>query len=335
MSDSSINLLNYTDLLNLPDPTWLIEGVLPEGDYSVIWGPSGQGKSFVALDWAVAIALGISWQGRHKTKQGPVIYIAAEGGRGMKKRARALAKKHGVTDIRGLYFLIEPLYVQEPGIVEAFLEELEKQGMWPSLIIIDTLSRSFGGGEENSSADMGHFIEAITYIAKERLVTLLIVHHSNATGEKDRGHSSLKGGASAMFKCTGVKTDKGVLEGVVLKNHKQKDEVDADEMYLRSSPFEGSLVLDWEPMPEKQKKSSSKSVHVMSKVDMLTTLGNSEEGYTWKEWILASKVPKHLFNTRIKQLLEHSEIVKANGKYFVAATTLDIAAVETPDEEEG
>ncbi len=333
MSESIINLLDYQALLGLPDPTWLIEGVLPEGDYSVIWGPSGQGKSFVALDWAVSIALGVPWQGRHKTKQGPVIYIAAEGGRGMKKRARALAKKHGVKDIPGLYFLIEPLYVQEPGIVEAFLEELEKQGMWPSLVIIDTLSRSFGGGEENSSADMGKFIEAITYIAKERLVTLLIVHHSNATGTKDRGHSSLKGGANAMFNCTGIKTDKGLLEGVVLKNHKQKDEADADEVYLRVSPLEGSLVLDWEPMPEKQKKSSSKSVHVMSKVDMLTTLGNSEEGYTWKEWILASRVPKNLFNRRIKQLIEDHEVIKDNGKYYVAASTHDLAAVETPDEE--
>ena len=326
MSDSSINLLNYTDLLNLPDPTWLIKGVLPEGDYSVIWGPSGQGKSFVALDWAVAIALGVPWQGKYPTKKGPVIYIAAEGGRGMKKRARALAKKHGVTDIRGLYFLIEPLYVQEPGIVEAFLEELEKQGMWPSLIIIDTLSRSFGGGEENSSADMGHFVEAITYIAKERLVTLLIVHHSNATGEKDRGHSSLKGGANAMFKCTGIKTDKGLLEGVVLKNHKQKDEVDADEMYLRSSPFEGSLVLDWEPMPDKPARGQGKHPpKQMSKEDMLTTLGNSERGYTYTEWKLASKVERNLFGRRVKQLMASGDVYQEDRTYFATPSTKDLA----------
>ena len=47
-------------------------------EQAVIYGPSGEGKTFVALDWALSVATGRSWQGK-QTKQGPVVYIA--GGR--------------------------------------------------------------------------------------------------------------------------------------------------------------------------------------------------------------------------------------------------------------
>lgn len=335
MSDiTDIRLFNYHELLGLPDPQWLIHDILPEGDYSVLWGPSGQGKSFVALDWAVCLALGVPWQERYATRQCPVIYIAAEGGRGMKKRVRALAEKHGVTDIPGLYFLVEPLYVREPGVVEAFLGELEALDIWPGLVIVDTLSRSFGGGEENASADMGHFIEAVTHIAKQRFMTALIVHHSNATGARERGHTSLKCGANAMFSCVGIKSDKGHLQAVTITNDKQKDGQDAEGIYLRVQPRRESLVLEWEAMPEKVKKGhAAHQPHVMSKEDMLRTLGNSEDGYTWKEWRLAAQVPKPLFNRRLTQLMADGEVNKEQGRYYVAASVVDLAAVDAGDDE--
>lgn len=334
MTDPEIELLDTQELLRLPPPRWLIQDILPEGDYSVLWGPSRQGKSFVALDWSVCLALGIPWQGRYATLRGPVVYIAAEGGRGMQKRVQALMEKHAVTDIPGLYFLVQPLYVREDGVVEAFLDELEARDIWPSLIVIDTLSRSFGGGEENASADMGHFIEAVTHLAKERWMTVLIVHHSNATGLRERGHTALKCGANAMFACRGVLSEKGHLQAVTLLNDKQKDAVETDEIYLRASPLRDSLVLEWEQMPEKAKKGQGlHPPHVMSKVDMLSTLANSEEGYTWKEWRLASGVPKNLFNRRLVQLVRDDEVYKEGMTYYVKATTKDLAAVESPDEE--
>lgn len=330
-----IDLLDTYQLLGLPAPRWLIDGILPEGDYSVLWGPSRQGKSFVALDWAVCLALGKPWQGRYAVLQNPVVYIAAEGGRGIQKRIRALMVHHQITDIPGLYYLIAPLYVREPGAVEAFLDELAARDIWPGLVVVDTLSRSFGGGEENASADMGAFIEAITQMAAGRSMTVLIIHHSNATGARERGSTALRCGANAMFGCKGDVTEKGHLKGLVLTNDKQKDEAEADEIYLRAEPCHGSLILQWEPMPERPKRGQGlRPPHVMSKQDMLTTLGNSEDGYTWKEWRLASQVPKHLFNRRLTQLVKDDEIYKEGSRYYVKATTHDLAAVEADDNEE-
>ena len=44
------------DLERLPDPEWLIEGLLPAHSFGVLFGPAGVGKSFLALDWGLSVA---------------------------------------------------------------------------------------------------------------------------------------------------------------------------------------------------------------------------------------------------------------------------------------
>ena len=52
-----------------------------------------EGKTFIAIDVSFHIALGRPWTGR-KTRQGCVVYVAAEGGRGVYKRLAALRKHY-------------------------------------------------------------------------------------------------------------------------------------------------------------------------------------------------------------------------------------------------
>lgn len=331
---TDIRLLDNEELLHLPEPRWLIQDILPEGDYSVLWGPSRQGKSFLALDWAVSLALGRPWQGKYPVMQTPVVYIAAEGGRGIQKRVRALMKQHSVTEIPGIYYLVEPLYVREPGTVEAFLEKLEEDDIWPGLVIIDTLSRSFGGGEENASEDMGYFVDAVSRLANGRFMTVLVVHHSNATGGRERGSTILRCGANAMFECKGdINKKTNRLDGVFLKNDKQKDSGEAEEIYLRTSPVEDSLVLEISETPENAKKKAGSGEPIpMRKVDMLRLLGCQENGLTYTEWRLAANVEKRTFSRRIKRLMDDGDIYKdASGRYYVTPATTDLAALADED----
>lgn len=324
-------LLDVQGLLNLPPQRWLIDGILPEGDYSVLWGPSGQGKSFVALDWAASIALGRPWQGV-AVLQSPVIYIAAEGGAGMQKRVRALMTHYGVTEMPGLFFRVKPLYVREDVELEIFLDSLDQLDMWPGLIIIDTLSRSFGGGEENASTDMGYFIDAVTRLAEARGCTVLIVHHSNATGNRERGHTSLKCGANAQLECKAEMTKDGLLMGVRLLTSKQKDAQHAEEIYLRAHPLEDSVVLIQDTAPEREEKGKKSSAKMPDKADMMLLLQASEDGYTWNEWRLCSGVVKSTFNKRIGQLMRDGEIYKEGAKYYATPTTKDLAALGSEEE---
>jgi RecA/RadA recombinase len=74
---------------------WLVRGLLPRAELAVIYGESGSGKSFLALDLAAAITRGIEWRGR-RTATGRVVYVCAEGAGGFKARLRAYARGHSV-----------------------------------------------------------------------------------------------------------------------------------------------------------------------------------------------------------------------------------------------
>jgi hypothetical protein len=53
-----LRLLTADELDGLPDPRWLVDGILPERAIAVLYGQPGIGKSFLALDWAFSIAAG-------------------------------------------------------------------------------------------------------------------------------------------------------------------------------------------------------------------------------------------------------------------------------------
>src|SRR5919201_2723105 len=54
-------LLTIEELEQLPAPHWLVANHLVAESISVLFGPSGGGKTFVALDLALAIATGQPW----------------------------------------------------------------------------------------------------------------------------------------------------------------------------------------------------------------------------------------------------------------------------------
>ena len=76
--DNPIRILNYQQMMQMPAPAWLIEGILPERALALMFGTSNSFKSFLALDMACHIATGLDWHGQ-TIKQGPVVYIASEG----------------------------------------------------------------------------------------------------------------------------------------------------------------------------------------------------------------------------------------------------------------
>src|SRR5262249_46295895 len=84
----ALRLLTLADLDNLPDPEWLVDGLVGQNALVVLFGPPGVGKSFLALDLALSIATGRPWLGR-KTTQGGVVYVYAEGTSELKHRAAA------------------------------------------------------------------------------------------------------------------------------------------------------------------------------------------------------------------------------------------------------
>ena len=71
------------------ESNYLVQGWLGDGGFSVLYGPSNSGKTFVCIDLAMHIASDAPWCG-NKTNPGPVIYVASEGGSGVRNRLEAV-----------------------------------------------------------------------------------------------------------------------------------------------------------------------------------------------------------------------------------------------------
>lgn len=72
---------------------YLVKGVIERGRLCLIFGPSGDGKTFFTADLAGHIAVGMPWRER-RTKKGLVVYVAAEAGASILRRFYAWREHH-------------------------------------------------------------------------------------------------------------------------------------------------------------------------------------------------------------------------------------------------
>jgi RecA-family ATPase len=233
-------MLSVADLLALPPAEWLIEGVLVEESMAVLFGQPGSYKSFVALDWACSIALGRDWQGRSVGPPRRVVYLAAEGLRGLQKRLRAWASAAGVA-VENLQdkidFYDSPVDLLDRQQVQQLINVID-EGPPAGLVVIDTLARCMPGADENSSQAMGLAVASAQRLKGDDGAVLLVHHspkdQSNATM---RGSSALHGAADTgwMTKVNG--------EVVTLLCVKQKDEVEGEPVSLQVQQSGPSAVL--------------------------------------------------------------------------------------------
>lgn len=179
------------------DGSWLIKGFLPADGLGVMYGRPGCGKSFLVTDVALRLAARLSWQGL-KSSQTSVAYIAAEAGRMGGNRVAAWMKHHD--EDWPSSFRMSPVAIDLRSTArhaEALIADREANQPDVGLVIVDTLNRSMGGGDENSAEDMGAFISNCGKVAEALNCFVLTIHHSGKDSSKgSRGHSSLLGAVS-------------------------------------------------------------------------------------------------------------------------------------------
>lgn len=190
-------LLSVSDLENLPAPKMLLGNILPEG-FLVMFGPSGVGKSFLAMDWALCVATGLSWYGQ-QVQQGWVLHIAAEGASGLWRRVEAWQHARGHTGTEAIRFHAGAVNFLDPKDVSKLKAAIKTMPAPPTLIVIDTLARCMVGGDENTAKDVGLYIAAVDELRATYNASALTVHHTGRDGEDERGSSALRGAADAML----------------------------------------------------------------------------------------------------------------------------------------
>ena len=209
---------------------WLIEGVLPALSFAALYGPPGSFKSFHALHIAYCVATGHSWMGKPVKKSGAVLYLCGEGFGGIGARIKACKIHHQIEDGAPIYVVRHQLNLRSSqedfnALMLAIVQLVEQTGIQFCLAIVDTLARAFGGGNENSSEDMGAFITAMGKVQEFLNCALMVLHHCGKDAAKGlRGHSSLLGAVDTELEL--LRFDEQ-MKGV-LTISKQKDGADND-----------------------------------------------------------------------------------------------------------
>jgi hypothetical protein len=202
--DADLHTIPYTlfaDARPLLTNLWLVKGILPRRGVAVIYGPSGGGKTFVALDMLLHIARGVAWRGR-KTARAAVLYLAPDGGSVVANRLAAYRRHHGITDgdlvvVSSAVDLLGKVSAGDLGRVDGLIAHVERvHDMRIAVIVVDTVSRAMPGGDENQPADMSRFVDNLGRLSAggERLT--VGIHHTPKSDDTIlRGHSSLHGAA--------------------------------------------------------------------------------------------------------------------------------------------
>jgi hypothetical protein len=211
---------------------WIIQNVLPVRAFSILVGPPGSYKSFVALDIAEAIATGRTWMGNEVTNPGAVLYICGEGFGGLGARIKATKINNNTKDGAEIYVIRHQLNLRSSAddfnlLMESIDELIQRTGIDLRLVQIDTLARSFGGGNENDSSDMGAWIHNCGRMQRKLDCALMAAHHSGKDILKGaRGHSSLLGAVDTQLELQKIAMDEpkdGVAGRGVITLSKSKD----------------------------------------------------------------------------------------------------------------
>jgi AAA domain len=328
-------LIPFNEITMRTGAIYLVEDIIPRTGLVVIWGPFKCGKSFWTFDLAMHVALGWEYRGR-RVQQGPVVYLALEGGDGFRDRKEAfcqrfLAENNGPVPF---YLVTNALNLvkDERDLINCIRQQLEE--VRPVAVVIDTLNRSLVGSESDDK-DMAAYIRAADAVGEAFGCVVPIVHHCGIEGTRPRGHTSLTGAAAAQLS---VKRDaanniivevewmKDGAEGEVITSRLDVVEIgtnDYGKPTAYGKPITSCVVLPVEPskiIPTAAESRLSKNQQTM--FGILHDTGAN--GLTIEEWNdrardagIGTKRKADFYDLRTK--LRSKELIyeSTNGRWFV------------------
>lgn len=195
--------MGWTDLVQVgaeldenPERDWFAKGAIEGCPTVVLIGGEKRGKSWMALDLAVATVSGGSWLGRFDiVRPGPAVYLDFEyGPYEFARRVQRIARGRGLNPrdvLAGIHHLHAPGVAiayqrREPGeksteenYVASIASDLKQ--VRPSLIVVDPLRNALNGSENNAD-DMMAFFLGVELLKRTAECPVLVLHHLNKAG---------------------------------------------------------------------------------------------------------------------------------------------------------
>ena len=308
-------ILDDVEVLQLPDPEFLIDGILQRRSVAVIYSPPSVGKTTAIASMAVALATGRAWFGYRVARPVPCLYVGAEDPGGFKVRLAAAKRAAGLpldTAI-GVHTFPEAIDLRDDLSVTAFARFVKHRFPDGEIVVfVDTYAAATPGAAENSSEDTS---KAMTHghLLKDALsATVVYAHHTNASGSRERGHSAMRGSADTML-------DLQPVDDVIhVEASKQRNGASGHRLLtLKLVPEAGGSVVlrpAGDVLP-----SGSLSPHQRRAYDVLReTFGLG--GATKAEWQrVTTGVPERSFYRAAKVLVEAGFVAQVGTHFRITA----------------
>jgi hypothetical protein len=222
--------------MELPEPQWAVKGILPDG-LSLLAGKPKLGKSWLALNLALAVATGGVALGSISVERGDVLYLALEDTkRRLKDRVAKLAAKQALLEWPEALHFARSYPRQDKGGLIALLEWLAGHPR-ARLVVLDTWPkfRPFRTrGRDNYEEDYQHASE-VKAVADQCGLAMLALAHCRKMDATD-----------PLDEVSGTLGLTGAADGVaVLK--RERGQHDATLFVTGRDIDEREIALRWEP----------------------------------------------------------------------------------------
>lgn len=234
-------LIPGDDFISAPAPiNWLIRGWLQEEALAMIHGPSGAGKTFMAVDWALHLATGRPTWFDQICHGGPTVYLAGEGHYGLRARAKAWAVHHNAGSLGDIVFSSAGAHLDTVEGLMKVRKAIRALPWAPKAIFVDTVHASMQG-DENKAQDVAKVLAACRALILEFQCTVVLVHHTGLSAgaqERARGSGAWRGGLENEVSVVAAADGKPIQ----IVGRKQKDSELGETLW---AVLERVNITDW------------------------------------------------------------------------------------------
>lgn len=193
---------------------WLVEGVIERGSNGFICSLPKGGKSWVAIDLALAVTLGLPWIGFCVPRTAKVALIAREDNPGATKRRMSQLLKgrnRSMAELEGRLYVNSreqspEFRLDKADLLGSMIAALK--AIKPELVILDVFN-IMHSADENDNTEMRAVLEQLNVLQREVGCSIGAVHHFNKQGDGNltqrlRGSSAIAGWAEWLIGIEGV-----------------------------------------------------------------------------------------------------------------------------------
>jgi RecA-family ATPase len=194
---------------SLAAPRELIHGVVGFDGVAFLGGQSGAGKTFVAIDAAIALAAGDApFFGHAVRERVGVVILAAEGSGTMAHRIEAARRARNAPEALPIAWAGDVPNQGDPNNVAEMVERLravgarfhDEYGVRLGVVIVDTVAAAFHLKDENDNAEGARVVNHLRQMGDALGCLMVPVHHYGKSAETGlRGASAFRAGADVVI----------------------------------------------------------------------------------------------------------------------------------------